>query len=170
MDKKFRGTDFKDIPNIFIAEFVESEPGMVSTFICGRQVGNSLTDNSYIDDGYRYHDILHFSHAAILGWSPVTRWLLGKRNNNKHEFSIEEGINAEVFALYTEGLYLSPLNIELIIHRVKKFGLENNTEGEWLKSINAGMFALKILHKHKGGKVQVDLDNKTLKVYDQKRD
>src|SRR5580700_3905540 len=33
----------------------------------GNEVGDSLTDNTYEDSGYRYHDIMHLTFAAMLG-------------------------------------------------------------------------------------------------------
>ena len=35
------------------------------------QVGDRIDDNTEIDDGYRFHDVLHLANAAYLGWSPV---------------------------------------------------------------------------------------------------
>lgn len=35
--------------------------------------GDPLGDNAYDDDGYRFHDVFHLAHAAVLGWSPVCR-------------------------------------------------------------------------------------------------
>src|ERR1041385_4003033 len=32
-----------------------------------KRIGNPLTDNSYIEDGYRYHDIFHYGYLAVLG-------------------------------------------------------------------------------------------------------
>ena len=42
------------------------------------QLGDPLDDNAAIDDGYRYHDIIHLGHAAVLGWSPVLRALMAR--------------------------------------------------------------------------------------------
>jgi hypothetical protein len=39
-------------------------------------LGSELTDNAHDPDGYRFHDILHLSLVAKLGWSPVIRALL----------------------------------------------------------------------------------------------
>ncbi|MGW7530630.1 hypothetical protein ACWGJ5_46485, partial [Streptomyces sp. NPDC054783] len=30
-----------------------------------------------VEDDYRFHDAFHLAHAAVLGWSPVSRFLLG---------------------------------------------------------------------------------------------
>lgn len=48
----------------------------------GVQVGNPLTDNANKDDGYRFHDVLHLGHAAVLGWSPVFRKLIGRKRRS----------------------------------------------------------------------------------------
>ena len=35
--------------------------------IDGKRVGDLLTDNSHDDDGYRFHDVFHYSNAVLLG-------------------------------------------------------------------------------------------------------
>ncbi len=63
----------------------------------GDGVGDHLRDNSYEDDGYRYHDAMHLAHLAVLGWSPVFRKLLKrKRKSNKLTDEIEDGGRAKV--------------------------------------------------------------------------
>lgn len=44
----------------------------------GQRCGAVLTDAAQEPDGYRFHDVFHLSYAALLGWSPVTRALLGR--------------------------------------------------------------------------------------------
>ena len=71
------------------------------------QLGDPLDDNAAIDDGYRYHDIIHLGHAAVLGWSPVLRALMGAKRKNVGDcdrvedgaraIAIEEGLTAFVF-------------------------------------------------------------------------
>jgi NTP pyrophosphatase (non-canonical NTP hydrolase) len=46
---------------------------IVQGFWNGTPWGDPLGDNTYEDDGYRFHDVFHLAHAAILGWSPVCR-------------------------------------------------------------------------------------------------
>lgn len=82
----------------------------------GAQIGNDLTDASPIDDGYRYHDVFHLAFAALLGWSPVSRALMGsKRRSNPvvdeqedggRAVAIEEGLSAAVFAYAAQHDYL----------------------------------------------------------------
>jgi hypothetical protein len=71
-------------------------------------VGDPLTDNIRDPDGYRFHDVFHFGHAAILHWSPTFRALLKhKRKSNPktdeaqdggRAIVVEEGLTAWVFA------------------------------------------------------------------------
>lgn len=63
----------------------------------GEGVGDSLRNNAYEDDGYRFHDVMHLAHMAVLGWSPVFRKLLGKkRKSNRLTDEVEDGGRAVV--------------------------------------------------------------------------
>jgi hypothetical protein len=78
-----------------------------------KQLGDALDDNLAIDDGYLYHDIVHLAHAAVFGWSPVLRVLLGAKrkgpplasafqevDRTQHRaraVALEEGLAAFVF-------------------------------------------------------------------------
>ncbi|MEU9777008.1 MazG nucleotide pyrophosphohydrolase domain-containing protein [Streptomyces sp. NPDC047968] len=48
----------------------------------GTPAGDPLTSASHIEDDYRFHDAFHLAHAAVLGWSPVTRYLLGRKRKS----------------------------------------------------------------------------------------
>jgi hypothetical protein len=71
-------------------------------------IGDPLTDNILDPDGYRFHDVFHFAHAAILHWSPTFRALIKhKRRSNPivddaqdggRAIVVEEGLSAWVFA------------------------------------------------------------------------
>lgn len=64
----------------------------------GDQLGDELTDNAYTDDGYRFHDVFHFSYATYLGWSPVTRkFFRKKRVSDSNLDEVEDGGRAWVF-------------------------------------------------------------------------
>jgi NTP pyrophosphatase (non-canonical NTP hydrolase) len=61
------------------------------------KIGDELTDNAYIDDGYRLHDVFHLSFMTVLGWSPVMRKLFNcKRRSNKLLDENEDGGRAKV--------------------------------------------------------------------------
>jgi NTP pyrophosphatase (non-canonical NTP hydrolase) len=61
----------------------------------GPALGDSLTDNAYDDDGYRFHDVMHLANMAVLGWSPVIRSLLRhKRKSQPKTDEVEDGARA----------------------------------------------------------------------------
>jgi hypothetical protein len=88
------------LPRLFTAQFVASvEDGIpkVEVFIDGERLGAKLNDNSYVSDGYRFHDIFHMTCAALLGWSPVVRALMKrKRKSDKEIDDVEDGGRAIV--------------------------------------------------------------------------
>lgn len=68
----------------------------------GVLLGDRLTDNHMPPDDYRFHDVFHLAHAAVLGWSPTTRALLKvKRKSNSEIDENEDGARA---ILIEEGL------------------------------------------------------------------
>ncbi len=71
-------------------------------------IGDPLTDNIRDQDGYRYHDVFHFTNAAVLHWSPTFRALI-KRKRKSHPkvdeaqdsgraIVVEEGLSAWIFS------------------------------------------------------------------------
>lgn len=70
-------------------------------------IGDPLTDNITDPDGYRFHDVFHLAHAAILHWSPVFRALIKQKRKSKGRFDeeqdsgraivVEEGLTAWIF-------------------------------------------------------------------------
>lgn len=78
-------------------------------------IGDPLTDNILDPDGYRFHDVFHFTHAAILHWSPTFRALIKhKRKSNPkvdeaqdggRAVVVEEGLSAWIFARSKELSY-----------------------------------------------------------------
>jgi len=71
-------------------------------------IGDPLTDNILDPDGYRFHDVFHFAHAAILHWSPTFRALIRHKRKNDplvdeaqdsgRAIVVEEGLTAWIFA------------------------------------------------------------------------
>lgn len=71
-------------------------------------IGEPLTDNIADPDGYRFHDVFHFAHAAILHWSPVFRALIKQKRKSspRHDETedggraivVEEGVTAWIFS------------------------------------------------------------------------
>jgi len=71
-------------------------------------IGDPLTDNISDRDGYRFHDVFHFAHAAILHWSPTFRALIKHKRKDDptvdeaqdsgRAIVVEEGLTAWIFA------------------------------------------------------------------------
>src|SRR5882724_12284059 len=89
-------------PEEFEIEFVSyEENGKKKIKIIDKRdktsIGNPLTDNTYEDDGYRFHDIFHYGYLAILGWSPVLRKLLSlKRKSQPAIDENEDGARSQI--------------------------------------------------------------------------
>lgn len=92
--------DNEQLPLSLTVEFREIEvdgKNKLETTINGRKFGDSLTDNSHVDDGYRFHDVFHFTNAIMLGWSPIVRRTLGvKRKSVPQVDEVEDGARAGV--------------------------------------------------------------------------
>lgn len=68
----------------------------------GMLLGDRLTDNHIPEDDYRFHDVFHLAHAAVLGWSPTTRALLKIKRKSKP--AIDENEDGARANLIEEGL------------------------------------------------------------------
>ena len=143
-------------------------------------MGNDLTDNSYDNDGYRFHDVFHLSYAAILRWSPVVRQMLGckRRSNPKLDEvedggrakAIEEGISALVFRYAQDHKFLEGIT-ELdykLLKMVKDLtsGLEvsQRSLNEWETAILSGYDVWREIYRSGGGTVTVDLDTRSIRL------
>lgn len=164
-------------PRQLVAEFrpsVEEEAGQMRVFVDGEQMGDPLTDNAYLPDGYRFHDVFHLACAAVLGWSPVVRKLLGRkrRSNPKIDevedggraIATEEGISALVFAYARDHKWLDGVKsvdydiLKAIRIMTSSFEVNVCTTGEWERAILQGYQTWKQVETSQGGKVSVDLD------------
>jgi hypothetical protein len=118
---RFLDPDFAALPT-FDQGFVEEErlPSHLEISIKERSTGRSymewngvfigdpLTDNIRDPDGFRFHDVFHFAHAAILHWSPTFRGLIKHKRKSAPKVDeaqdggraivIEEGLTAWIFA------------------------------------------------------------------------
>lgn len=143
-------------------------------------VGDRLTDNSWQDDGYRYHDIFHLAYAAVLGWSPVTRSLFKcKRKSKARVDEVEDGARAqiteEIIALQIYGrarehsLFAGLKRIDhdlltMIRRLVKGMEVEQCDLWEWELAILRGFAVFRDLIEHRGGLVRIDADRRLIEL------
>ncbi len=144
----------------------------------GNVVGDKLTDNRWKEDDYRFHDIFHLAHAAILGWSPTLRSLLrAKRKSNQlvdenedgaRASLIEEGIASWVFnhaerAKFFRSTTSLDFNIlKTIQDFVQGYEVQVLPAWQWELAILEGFKAFRLLKEHRRGIVDLDLDAHTL--------
>jgi hypothetical protein len=158
-----------------------AEPGpfgeIVRMTVNGVRTGDPLTDNSWSETGYRWHDTLHLAHAVCLGWSPVFRGLAGiKRRSDPRVDHVEDGGRAGVadeaiaWAVFcharTRAWYANrPPDANLLrAVRAMTYELEvsERSSAEWAHAITTGLACLRAVWAHGGGILVGDLRQKTL--------
>lgn len=168
----------------FDVEFVEKiEKGnltYIQTMVDGKEFGNPLRDNHYEDDGYRYHDIFHFSYAVVLGWSPVVRkFFQCKRVSNPITDEVEDGgraivideaISALVFEYAKKHSYLEDIDtIDFSLLRTIKeltshLEVSVRTHCQWERAILLGFEIWREIKDKKVGKIHCDLISGEMKI------
>lgn len=145
-------------------------------------IGDRVTDNIPESDDYRFHDVFHYSYAAVLGWSPVARALLRLKRKSNPEIDegedgarailTEEGVSTFIFA-YAKQLALFDGQREgdlsfTLLKRVKEFvqGYEVAACPAWLweKAILDGYSAFRFMREHRRGRLLIDAVQRTLKI------
>lgn len=169
------------LPRFFkveITEVSQNQSVKMRAFVNGKQIGNDLTDNSYSNDGYRFHDVFHLSYAAVLGWSPVIRGNLKcKRKSDPkidevedggRAIAIEEGISALIFSYAKDHNFLEgvlTLDYQLL-KTIKSMTLHLEVRecslGDWEKAILMGYEVWRQVKKYQGGTVIVNIDARSI--------
>lgn len=170
-------------PDEFEIEFISfEENGVKKLKIIDKRddlmIGDPLTDNTYEEDGYRYHDIFHYGYLAVMGWSPVIRKLLKlKRKSEPQIDENEDGARSQVTEeLISLFIYHHAVDLDLlkysksvdsgIIKQVQN--LVKNTEvrdcsgRQWEKAILNSYEIFNKLREFNGGRVLVSKKNRQL--------
>lgn len=148
----------------------------------GVYVGDRLTDNAVEPDDYRFHDVFHYAHVAVLGWSPVIRALLRLKRKSDPKLDdaedgarailIEEGITSWIFGQaqqlrFFENVKRGGLPLDMLKH-VRQFvaGYESERCPLWLweEAILQGYAAFRFLQEHRRGRVQIDFAHRRLRI------
>lgn len=178
-------------PRQFEIALVTVSKGRSRMYLHGRQLGDDLTDNSYSDDGYRFHDIMHLANVAKLGWSPVLRGLLGRKRRSKPDKDeVEDGARAKIVeeavikAIHSEGERLASLRgpqptdlpvrlftgrsditfrfLKFIRNFVTGLEVEENRYWEWEEAILEGHEIFYQLRSEGQGTVKIDMDTRSI--------
>ena len=175
--------DFPDaerLPRQMDVSIYSDGPDRIVTLINGRKFGDPLRDNRYEDDGYRFHDIFHLSHASVLGWSPTLRALLRRKRKSDARVDevedggraivIEEGIAAMVFSYAERRNFLEGaegVNYDLlrtIKDMTSHLEVASRTEGDWERAIMTGLQVWRQVRTNGGGHLRADLEQGTIKL------
>jgi NTP pyrophosphatase (non-canonical NTP hydrolase) len=162
----------------FVASVTDEGRPAVQVWHDGRWLGDPLTDNSHVGDGYRFHDVFHLAYAAVLGWSPVTRKLTGTKRKSNPEIDeaedggraivCEEGIALNAFAYATSHNYLVGVSrldfpfLNSIRDNTTSYEVGVRTAADWEQAILTGFAAWRALRDNNGGTVVLNAETRSL--------
>lgn len=178
----------QQFPRRFEIAFVSVGPDRARMYYKGAQLGDELTDNSYQNDGYRFHDVMHLANVAHLGWSPVLRGLMKlKRKRDPKIDEVEDGARAKIVeelvikAIHSEGERLAlkaqdgkqprlfadkgQITFKLVkfLHElVRGLEVQKNNAKEWEDAIFEGARIFHALVEERQGTVIVDMEARKL--------
>jgi hypothetical protein len=135
-------------------------------------IGDPLTDNIGDPDGYRFHDVFHFAHAAILHWSPTFRALIKHKRKDDPKVDeaqdggraivVEEGLTAWIFSRAKELNFFEGQNsisfdlLKTLQQFVSGYEVEACPLSLWEIAILKGYEVFRQIKKHSGGVVVCD--------------
>lgn len=141
-------------------------------------IGHPLDDNSEHNDDYRYHDVFHLAHMAVLSWSPVLRRLLDCKRTDEpatdrvqdggRAAAIEEGVTAYIFSEAGEHSYFDsatnvpPSIVKMCTKMTRHLEVASRSRADWQLAILQGYSVFRQVVQHRGGFVSADLDARTL--------
>lgn len=174
--------DFPDsqrLPRRFEVTF-RREGDRIQMLIGDELLGDPIDDNSHVEDHYRFHDVFHLSYAAVLGWSPIFRSLLGRKRkldattdrveDGARARATEEAIAAMVFKMaepydfFEAQDHVDDRILEAVSAVASGLEVEDRSQAEWEAAILAGFSIWRRLREKGEGTVRVDLDTRSLSV------
>lgn len=158
--------------------FLVNEKWRTKVTLDDMQLGDIINDNSKTSDYYRFHDIFHYSFAAILGWSPCTRAMMKRKRKSDYLIDeVEDGARAtiteEALSMiifneakrkkYFEGATgISKTTLRIIKEMTEDFEVNVRTAKEWEKAILKAYEVFRLLMTNGGGRVEFDAFNKAI--------
>jgi NTP pyrophosphatase (non-canonical NTP hydrolase) len=175
----------EQLPRTLTVDVFERDVGG-QTFVFQRcngvNIGDRLTDNAATPDDYRFHDVFHFAHMAVLGWSPVLRALFRLKRKSEPKIDeaedgarailIEEGVTTWIFGQAQQlNLFANmkggDLPLDMLKH-VRQFvaGYEVEPSPLWLweDAILQGFEAFRYLKQHRRGRLRIDMASHSLRI------
>lgn len=166
------------IPGNFVIRVSQRKSGKSYLQWNGVFLGDPLTDNIADQDGYRFHDVFHLAHAAILHWSPVFRALIKQKRKSDPKYDetedggraivVEEGLTAWIFSQAKQvGFFAGTNSVSFdLLKAIQKFVAGYEVEKcplkLWEHAILQGYRAFLLLREHNGGILIGDRASRTL--------
>lgn len=179
LDKDFEECEQLPLTMEVVLEDVETPEGVqMVARINGEQIGATLTDNARDDDGYRFHDVFHLANAAVLGWSPCMRSILGRKRKSDpladevedggRAAAIEEGLVALVWSHARDhNFYEGVKSVDDSLLRTLQamtahLEVSDRTAAEWERAILSGFEVWRRVRASGGGVVTANRQRGTL--------
>ncbi len=168
----------EQLPRHFEIHITQRKSGQSHLRWNGVFIGSPLTDNIRDPDGYRFHDVFHLAHAAILHWSPTFRALIKQKRTSDPVFDetqdggraivVEEGLTAWLYS-YSKGLdYFAGHDsvsfdaLKTIQKFVQGYEVDRCPLKLWEEAILQGYSVFRQVRKNNGGIVIGDRESRTI--------
>ena len=168
----------EQLPRHFEIHITQRKSGQSYLRWNGVFIGSPLTDNIRDPDGYRFHDVFHLAHAAILHWSPTFRALIKQKRKSDPVFDeaqdggraivVEEGLTAWLYS-YSKGLdyfeghdSVSFDALKTIQKFVQGYEVDKCPLKLWEDAILQGYSVFRQVRKNNGGIVIGDRENRKI--------
>ena len=168
----------EQLPREFEIHFTQRNSGQCYLKWNGVFIGSPLTDNIGKSDGYRFHDVFHLAHAAILHWSPTFRALIKQKRKSDPKIDeaqdggraivVEEGLTAWLFSYsknleyFTDHDSVSFEVLKTIQNFVKGYEVAECPLKLWEKAIIQGYSVFRKVKENGGGIVLGNRDKRTI--------
>lgn len=168
-DFDVRFTEEEQLPRTFQIKFGQPTSGKSHMRWNGVFIGDPLTDSIEDLDGYRFHDVFHLAHAAVLHWSPTFRALIRQKRKSDPECDenqdggrarvVEEGLTAYIFSCAKELNFFEGQKsisfdlLKTIRNFVRGYEVERCPLKLWEDAILQGYQVFRLLKANNGGTV-----------------
>ena len=169
----------EQLPWQFEIEIAQHENGQSYLQWNGELIGDPLTDNIYKPDGYRFHDVFHLAHAAILHWSPTFRGLIKHKRKSRPAIDenqdggragvIEEGLTVWIFSCakdhnFFKGCRGLPFGMLKTVEQfVRGYEVEQCPLQLWERAILTGYEVFRQVRDNNGGIIIGDRNTRSLR-------
>ncbi len=140
-----------------------------------QKVGDAIDDNSFEDDGYRFHDVFHYTFATFLGWSPCARSMMKRKRKSDLKIDrVEDGARATIteeaisLMIFTEAKNkqffkkgsVRKSTLRKIKEMTEAFEVRDKSEDEWSIAIKKGYELFRKLRENNGGRIYFNMISK----------